>query len=157
MPAKRSRTGRDMGSAGFTIVEVLISLMLIAIAVMSVGQIFAMGSRNVAMGRTETIAVSLVREISEKIMSEPASDLPSMFDGVDTAEPGTLTQPCEIWADHLAAQLGPLGRGRITVRDPEEDLSLLPGMFSVEVDVSWIAHGDTIHVPSRFAVVRMAD
>jgi prepilin-type N-terminal cleavage/methylation domain-containing protein len=140
---------------GFTLVELLVAVTLLAIGIMSVGQIFAVSARNASFGRTETTAVSLAREIQEKILSESVEQVQTMFDGVDTADAGTVTVPCTVWANHLMDQLGPTGRGRIWVRDSTEDAELLPGMFSVEIEISWLRAGETVSVPVRFAITEI--
>ncbi len=140
------------GEAGFTLVELLVALMMLVVGILAVGQIFAVSSRSAALGRTETTALCLAREIEEKILSESVDQVPAMFDGVDTDDPGTITLPCATWAAHIASQLGPNGRGRISVFDDVQDPEILPGMFSVQVIVTWLSHGDTLSVPVRFAV-----
>lgn len=137
---------------GFTLVELMVALMILVVGILGVGQIFAVSSRSAAMSRTETTAVSLAREIEEKILSEDVEQVATIFDGVDTSDPGSVTLPCQVWAAHVAGQLGENGRGRITVMDADSDPALLPGMFSVLVQVSWLAQGDTITVPLRFAI-----
>ena len=141
-----------MDEQGFTLVELMVALMVLVVGILGVGQIFAVSSRSAAMARTETTAVSLVREIEEKILSEDVEQVATIFDGVDTADPGSVTLPCQTWAAHIAGQLGENGRGRITVFDADSDLTLLPGMFSVLVEVSWLSQGDTLTVPIRFAI-----
>jgi prepilin-type N-terminal cleavage/methylation domain-containing protein len=137
---------------GFSLVELMVALMILVVGILGVGQIFAVSSRSAAAARTETAAVSLAREIEEKILSEDVDQVATIFDGVDTSVPGTITLPCAVWAAHLASQLGPNGRGRITVFDSVTDPSLLPGMYSVLVQVSWLAQGETLTVPLRFAI-----
>jgi prepilin-type N-terminal cleavage/methylation domain-containing protein len=137
---------------GFTLVELMVALMILVVGILGVGQIFAVSSRSAAMGRAETTAVSLAREIEEKIYSEEVEQVATIFDGVDTADPGSVTLPCAAWAAHVGSELGPNGRGRITVMNDDQDPALLPGMFSVLVEVSWLAHGDTLTVPLRFAI-----
>jgi prepilin-type N-terminal cleavage/methylation domain-containing protein len=137
---------------GFTLVELMVALMVLVVGILGVGQIFAVSSRSAAIGRTETTAVSLAREIEEKILSEDVEQVAAIFDGVDTADPGSVTLPCQAWAAHVAAQLGQNGRGSITVLDADSDPTLLPGMFSVLVEVSWLSQGDTLTVPLRFAI-----
>lgn len=140
---------------GFTLVELLVAVTLLAIGILSVGQIFAVSARNASYGRTETIAVSLAREIQEKILSESVDQVPTMFNGVDTNDPGSVTVPCTVWAQHLADQLGSSGRGTIRVMDANQDTDLLPGMFSVEIEISWLREGETITVPLRFAITEI--
>ena len=141
-----------MKRKGFTLVELMVALMVLVVGILGVGQIFAVSSRSAAIGRTETAAVSLAREIEEKILSEDVEQVAAIFDGVDTADPGSVTLPCQVWAAHISAQLGQNGRGRITVLDADSDPTLLPGMFSVLVEVSWLSQGDTLTVPIRFAI-----
>jgi len=148
----QTRDARELLSAGFTLVELLVAMTILAIGILSVGQIFAISSRNAAYSRAETTAVSLVREVAEKIQSEAVDQVGALFDGVDTAVPGTVTAPCQEWANHLATQMGPTGRGRIWVRDPNEDLELAAGMLSVRIEVSWLSRGDSIRVPLQFAL-----
>jgi prepilin-type N-terminal cleavage/methylation domain-containing protein len=143
------------GNTGFTLVELLVAVTLLAIGILSVGQIFAVSARNASYGRTETVAVSLAREIQEKVLSESVEQVQAMFNGVDTNDPGTVTVPCTVWAQHLADQLGSSGRGRIWVRDSTEDANLLPGMFSVEIEISWLREGETMTVPLRFAITEI--
>jgi prepilin-type N-terminal cleavage/methylation domain-containing protein len=143
---------RTTGSeGGFSLVELLVAITIISIGLMWVGQIFATSSQNASFGRTETTAVSLAREIEEKIHSESVDQVLSIFDGVDTDTPGTVTLPCQTWAAHLHEQL-PNGRGRIWVRDHTEDPELLVGMFSVQIEVSWKVRGSTMSVPIEFAI-----
>jgi prepilin-type N-terminal cleavage/methylation domain-containing protein len=143
------------GQSGFTLVELIVAITLLAIGILSIGQIFAVSARNASFGRTETIAVSLAREIQEKILSESVEQVQAMFNGVDTNDPGTVTVPCTVWAQHLADQLGPTGRGQIWVRDFNGDAELLQGMFSVEIEISWLREGETVSVPVRFAITEI--
>ncbi|MBD3162574.1 MAG: prepilin-type N-terminal cleavage/methylation domain-containing protein [Candidatus Eisenbacteria bacterium] len=150
MNTKRRSVERH-GRAGFTLVELLVAVTILAIGILSVGQILAFASRNTSFGRTETIAVSLAREIQEKILSEAVDQVPMVFDGVDTAVPGSITTPCQVWADHLSAQL-PNGRGTIDVLSADQDPELLNGMFRVQVNIFWKASGDTVRLPLQFAI-----
>jgi prepilin-type N-terminal cleavage/methylation domain-containing protein len=140
---------------GFSLVELMVALTIIAIGILWVGQLFSTSSQNASFGRSQTEAVSLTREIQEKIMCEAVSQVQGIFNGVDTNSPGTLTTPCQIWAAHLHSQLGPTARGRIWVKNPAQDPSLLAGMYSVHIEVTWIARGDTMSVPMHFAVTQI--
>ncbi len=148
----RSRGRGTMADGGFSLVELMVAVSIIAMAILWVGQIFATSSRNASFGRTETAAVSLAREIGEKIHSESVDQVQSIFNGVDTDYPATVTLPCQTWASHLRDQLGPHGRGRIWVRDASVDPDLLEGMYSVQIEVTWLVHGDTMRVPMQFAI-----
>jgi len=151
---ERTRVVRS-GKAGFTLVELLIAVVVLSVGILAVGQIFAVSSRSASLAKTETTAVCLAREIQEKILSESVDQVQSMFHGVDTADGGTVTTPCLDWADHLAAQLGPTGRGRITVLDSAQDPELLDGMYSVQIEITWLHDGDTLSAPVRFAITNI--
>jgi|GEM_PF-1626618 len=141
---------------GFSLVELMVAVTIIAIGVLWVGQLFATSSRNASFSRTETEAVSLAREIEEKIHCVATDQVISTFNGVDTRSPSTITAPCQPWANHLNSQLGPRGWGRIWVLDAAHDADLLPGMYSVHIEINWIVHGDTMQVPMEFAVTTIS-
>lgn len=150
-----NRRARNSREGGFTLVELLIAVTILSVGIISVGQIFAISSRTATFGRTETMAVGLAREIQEKIMSEAFDDVVSVFDDIDTDNPGSLTNPCQIWAAHLTDQLGPNGRGTIQIRTPEEDPEILDGMLSVEITISWMVNGQSFEVPLYFALCKI--
>lgn len=150
--SKGRRRERPRFDEGFSLVEMLVALTLLAVGLLGVGQIFAFSSRSAGMGRMETAAVSLARELEEKALSAEYADVLATFDGVDTDDPGTVTAPCQEWAAHVADQLGPTGRGQVTVFDHTTDADIRNGMLSVEVRMSWITAGDTIFVPIRFGI-----
>jgi prepilin-type N-terminal cleavage/methylation domain-containing protein len=146
---------KNLRQGGFTLVELLVAVTILSIGIISIGQIFAISSRNTTFGRTETMAVGLAREIQEKIMSEAFDDVVSVFDDVDTDNPGSLTGPCQIWANHLSDQLGPNGRGTIQIRTHEEDGEILDGMLSVAIEISWKVDAQSFRVPLNFALCKI--
>ena len=141
--------------AGFTLVEMLVSVTILAIGILALGQIFAFSNQNASFGRTETLAVSLAREIQEKILSESIEHVQMVFDGVDTQNAGSVTTPCEEWAQHLTDQLGDHARGTITVMDSDEDPSLLAHMFSVHIEIQWKKGDDPMVYPLDFAITNL--
>ena len=66
-----STVAKEPGQAGFTLVEMLVSITILAIGILALGQVFAVSNQNASFGRTETLAVSLAREIQEG--QEPAT------------------------------------------------------------------------------------
>ncbi|MDM7913659.1 MAG: prepilin-type N-terminal cleavage/methylation domain-containing protein [Candidatus Eisenbacteria bacterium] len=144
--------GRSRAQAGFTLVELMVALTILAIGILSIGQIFAVSARHAIHGKTETTAVALAREIEEKILSESVDQVKTMFDEVDTSVPASITTPCEEWAAHVSTYLGGVGgRGRIQVMDSTEDPGLIPGMMGVRIQIQWLERGDTLVVPLEFA------
>jgi len=93
----RRRRGARSRHAGFTLVELMIAVFLLAVGILSVGRMFIVAQRHAQYGREETIAVSLAQEIREKILSKSFNDLETLFDGVDTDVAGTITEPCQLW------------------------------------------------------------
>lgn len=143
------------GTDGFTLIEMIVAITILTVGILGVGQIFAVANRNVSFSRSETMAVSLAREIQEKILCESVDLIPMVFDGVDTSSPGSVTTPCELWAQHLSEQLGPTARGVIDVRDHTEDPELLAGMLSVRVEIHWSRNGNDLIFPVQFAVTNI--
>jgi prepilin-type N-terminal cleavage/methylation domain-containing protein len=142
-------------SAGFTLVELMIAVFLMSVGILAVGRMFVISQHHSAQGRQETLAVSLAQEIREKILSKDFDEIESLFDGVDTGAPGTITLPCQTWAAHLAANLGATGRGRILVYSPAEDAEIVDGMLSVRIIVDWLESGAPKDVTMRFSLSRM--
>lgn len=140
---------------GFSLVELMVAVTILAVGILSMGRLFAVSSQNATYSRQETKAVSLAREIQEKVLSESVDQVPTIFNGVDTDDPGSVTIPCEVWAAHVVEQLGPTGRGRIAVMDASQDPELMPRMYSVLVQISWLNRGDTLSFPLKFAITRV--
>jgi len=152
---ERRLKAANPGRPGFTLVELLVALLMLSIGLLGVGRLLIFSQHHAYHGRSETTAVTLAEEIREKILSEEFPDLVSMFDGVDTSQPSTVTLPCAPWAAHVAAQLGPTGKGSIEVLEPAEDPEITTGMITVVVSVSWDQDGMTKSVPLRFSTCRM--
>jgi prepilin-type N-terminal cleavage/methylation domain-containing protein len=140
--------------AGFTLVEVMIALVLLAVGVMGTVQVFAVASRHTAHAREETAAVCLAQEIREKIMSEAFDDIHSIFDNIDTNVPATVPTTAATWATHVTAELGPRGRGTVAVSTPANDPAIPNGMVAVTVTVSWREGSQTVSLPLRFNVAK---
>jgi type IV pilus assembly protein PilV len=150
LPWEKSRT-----SAGFTLLELLIALMFLSVGILAMAQVFAVAQRHAAHSREETVAVTLISEIREKIMSETFDDVQSVFDGVDTQAPSSISLPASEWADHLSERLGSGARGRIYVNTDNEDPNLPHGLLDVRIDVSWREESHTITFPTRFYIAKM--
>ncbi|MBD3235707.1 MAG: prepilin-type N-terminal cleavage/methylation domain-containing protein [Candidatus Eisenbacteria bacterium] len=140
------------GEAGFTLTELMVAMIIMAVGLLSAGSLFVFSQRHALHGRTETIAVCLAEEIREKILSENFDDLKTMFDNVDTDIPESLTLPCTDWATHVHEGLGPSGRGAVQVLDETEDPEITSGMRTVVVVISWDERGETAEVSLRFSV-----
>lgn len=140
---------------GFTLVELLVALSILSIGILSVAQLFIFSQRHAHDGRIETQATALAEEIREKVMSENFDDLVSIFDGVDTNVPSSVTLPCQEWASHLDERLGSEGRGQLQVLQPAEDVEIVDGMLTIVVTVSWQESGQARSLPLRFSVAQI--
>ena len=123
---------------GFTLVEVMVSLVILAIGILGVGQLLITSQRHSNFGRQQTIAVSLAQEIKERIYSEDFDNIKSVFDGADTDVPASLNSGTSLWASHVDSLLGTNGRGTVLVFDDGDDVTIPPGMVRVDIAVSWI-------------------
>jgi Tfp pilus assembly protein PilV len=132
----------------------MIALVLLSVGVMATAQVFAVANRHTAHAREETAGVCLSQEIREKIMSEAFADIHSIFDNIDTNVPATVPTTAATWAAHVAAELGPRGRGQVSVRTPADDATIPNGMIAVTVTVSWREGSRTVTLPLRFNVAK---
>jgi hypothetical protein len=138
-----------------TLVELMVALFLLSVGILAVSRLFIFSQRHAFHGRTETQATALAEEIREKILSENFDDLVTIFDGVDTQIPETVTTPCQTWAGHLEQGIGPTGHGRIQVLTPLEDPEIVDGMVTVVIEISWEESGQERSLPVRFSISKM--
>jgi type II secretory pathway pseudopilin PulG len=142
-------------TAGFTLVELMISVFLLVVGILGVSQVFAVSNRHTANARLETVANSLIQEIREKVMSENFDDIYSIFNGIDTDVVDTIPVPATEWAEHVEERLGEDGRGTVTIQRPEEDASLPNGMVRVSITVSWYEGSALVEFPMEFLVAKI--
>ncbi len=133
----------------------MVALVVLSIGVLALGQLFIVGQRQSTSSRMETTVVSLGQEIRERIYSEPFDNVRMTFDNVDTDNPGTVTLPCQSWANHLVQQLGPNARGQIEVRTHLQDASLVDGMLRVDVTITWPDGQTTRQHTVRFVLCKV--
>ena len=148
-----ARFNRAQG--GVTLTELMVSLVIIAVGILSLGRLFILSQRHAYYGRAETMAVSLATEIREKILSDNFDDVKSIFDDVDTSIEGTVTLPCAMWAQHVTDELGTTGRGEIQVYDETEDAEIVAGMVTVLITIFWTEAAVEKSVDVRFSVSKM--
>jgi prepilin-type N-terminal cleavage/methylation domain-containing protein len=139
---------------GFSLVELMIALVLLSVGVMATAQVFAVANQHTVHAREETAGVCLAQEIREKIMSESFGDIHSIFNHIDTNVPATVPTTAATWAAHVTAELGPRGRGTVTVDTPTDDPMIPNGMVAVTVTIYWREGSRTISLPLRFNVAK---
>ena len=146
---------RQHGREGFTLLELMVAMMFMSVGILAMAQVFRVAERHTGHARMETTAVALSQEIREKIMSESYADIASIFDGIDTDDPGSVPLPAQEWAAHLAAELGASGRGTIEVTTGADDPSLGTGLLDVLITMSWREGDRPISLPLRFLVAKI--
>ena len=132
----------------------MIALVLLSVGVMATAQVFAIANLHTSHAREETAGVCLAQEIREKIMSETFADTYSIFNNIDTSVPASVPTTAATWAAHVTAELGPRGRGRVSVRTPTQDATIPNGMIAVTVTISWPEGSRTVSLPLRFSVAK---
>ena len=110
---------RGHGQRGFSLVEVVIALGLLAGVLITISGLFVVGAKQVKSGRTSSEAVALGKEIHEDMVGWGYSQLWGKFgyDGqavtytVDTR----TSSACGPWQRTLAAKLGPSAYATIDI------------------------------------------
>lgn len=142
------------GDSGFTLVELLVTVMILSVGIMGVVQVLAVAERHTSHARDETRAISLSQEIREKIMCENFDDVYSIFNGIDSDNPGSVPTVAQDWVNHIHSQMGPTGRGTVQVTTPDTDAGITNGMRGIVITISWNERGRTISLPMRFAIAK---
>jgi len=148
------RSASPVADSGFTLVELLVTVMILGVGIMGVAQVLAVAERHTSHARDETRAISLAQEIREKVMCENFDDVYSIFNGIDSDNPGSVPTVAQDWVNHIHSQLGPTGRGTVLVTTPDTDADLANGMRGITVTISWNERGRTVSVPMRFAIAK---
>ena len=107
------------GERGFSLVEVVIALGLLAGVLIAISGLFVVGAKQVKSGRTSSEALALAKEIQENMIGWNYSQLWGAFgyDGqaiaytVDTR----TSSACGAWQATLAKQLGPSAYATIAI------------------------------------------
>lgn len=113
---RNAASGRQKG---FSLVEVVIALALLAGVLITISGLFIVGAKQVKSGRASSEALAVLREIHEDMYGWGYSQLWGMFgyDGqamtyaLDTRACGS----CSAWQSSLATKLGPSAYGNIEV------------------------------------------
>ncbi len=118
--ARQLRSGmRTRGERGFSLVEVIIALGLLAGVLITISGLFVVGAKQVKSGRTSSEALAVAREIHENMYGWGYAQLWTKFgyDGqsstyaVDTRS----CTACAAWQTTLATKLGPSSYATIKI------------------------------------------
>jgi type II secretory pathway pseudopilin PulG len=110
---------RDMGERGFSLVEVIVAMGLLAGVLIAISGLFIVGAKQVKSGRTSSEAVAVSKEIQEDMYGWGYAQLWGMF-GYDgqattyTVDTRACTA-CDAWQTTLATKLGPSAHATIQI------------------------------------------
>ena len=112
---------RRSAETGFSLIEVVIALGLLAGVLIAIAGLFVMGGRSVKSGRTSSEALAMGREIVEEMNAWGFSQLWQNFNLAGTANTYTVdtnacvTADCTSWQTALVAKLGTTAHATITL------------------------------------------
>ena len=104
---------------GFSLVEIVIALGLLAGVLIAIAGLFVLGGRSVKSGRTSSEALTAGKEIVEEMNGWAFSQLWQKFGLAGTANTYTVdtqtctTADCTAWQNALVAKLGPSSHAQI--------------------------------------------
>lgn len=140
-------TGRR--DAGFTLVEVMLSLFLLSIAVMTLMSMFTYAGRSILMGKKRTEATYIGQVMLERLTNDTLEHV-ALFSGVDTRVPSTFPAEgtpehtaTDDWKSVMGARLHSGSYGTVTVENSQP----VEGLTRITVTVIWpITTGRTSNV-----------
>ncbi len=121
---------------GFSLIEVIVAIGLMAGVLISVAGLFIMGGRSIKSGRTSSEALAMGKQIVETMDTWGFTQLWGNFgyDGqattytVDTAS--CATADCTTWASTLAAKLGPTAHATIKLDSVAQGALTVPNFVT---------------------------
>lgn len=81
--------GRRAAQRGFSLIELLIGMSILAVALLSIATMFSTGHTDVTAGGKTTMATAAARQMLEDIQNVPFADIANL-DNFDTANSATL-------------------------------------------------------------------
>lgn len=150
------------GERGFSLVEVVLALGLLAGVLISISGLFIVGSKQVKSGRTSSEALAVAKDIQEEMLAWGFTQIWTAFGYDGQAAAYTVdsrTNPaCAVWQSTLAAKLGPSAYATIQIASVPDALgaagdladatgNVLAKNVRIGVTVSWT------EVPGRVRTV----
>jgi type II secretory pathway pseudopilin PulG len=121
MPSRtaRTRAPREGSEAGFSLIEVVLALGLLAGVLISITSLFLLGGKQVKNGKSTTTAAAITHEILERIEQLPYDQVYTYFGGTSTGTSlSVLTTGggnAGQWQAEIQEKLGPQASGTIQV------------------------------------------
>jgi Tfp pilus assembly protein PilV len=115
---------RDRRDRGFSLVEVILALGLLAGVMIAIAGLFAVGAKSVKSGRTSSEALAAAREIQEEMLAWGYSRLWRSFGYDGQAASYTVDSrtnaTCDSWQSTLQRKLGPSAFATIVISSVED-------------------------------------
>lgn len=121
---------------GFSLIEVVIALGLLAGVLIAIGGLFILGGKSIKSGRTSSEALAAGKEIVEEMNGWGFSQLWSNFGYAGTAKTYTVdtqtctTTDCTGWQSALVAKLGPTAHATIKIDSVTQGSATAPDFVS---------------------------
>ena len=130
------RTRSPRRQAGFSLIEVLVTLVILAFGLLGIAGLMVSGISNTASSEAQSKASQLAADMADRMRANPAvalsatSEYITKYEDDAPANPATIAQADKkAWLDALAAQL-PQGDGKITS-------SVGAGQRKMDIEVRW--------------------
>lgn len=136
MLARRAGSPQQISQAGFSLIEVLVTLVILSFGLLGVAGLLVSGVSNAASSEAMSKASQLAADMADRIRANPnvalsaGSEYITIYDDVAPSNPVTIAmRDKKEWLDALAAQL-PQGDGKITN-------TVSAGQRKLEIEVRW--------------------
>jgi prepilin-type N-terminal cleavage/methylation domain-containing protein len=127
---------RARSQRGFSLIEVVIALGLLAGVLIAIAGLFILGGKSVKSGRTSSEALATAREIVEEMNGWGFSQLWGNFGLAGTAATYTIdtatctTTECTSWQSMLVSKLGTSAHATIRVDSVAQGVSAVPNFVT---------------------------
>lgn len=132
----RQRPGSRRKLAGFSLVEVLVTMVILAFGLLGIAGLMVGGISNASASEALSKAHQLAADMADRIRANPAAALSATSEYITAYDDAAPTNPSTIaqadkkaWLDALAVQL-PQGDGKITS-------TVGAGQRKLEIEVRW--------------------
>jgi Tfp pilus assembly protein PilV len=144
----------DRAQEGFSLIEVVLALGLLATVLISIASMFILGGKQVKNGKSTTTAAAITHEIMERIEQKTYTDTYGYFGGTDAStslsvSTNTAGNNANQWQAEISSKLGPQASGTIAVTPLGSASPLNMGnsqALQVRITVTWSELGRTKNI-----------
>ncbi len=143
---------------GFSLVELMVSMVLLSIGFMAMSQLFLASVEHSKQGRHDMAALNTASEALERIRSVPYDDAYVTFNGMDTSDSISVPPEARNWATHVKSELGPTGVSVVHMyRAGDKPELTATGLMEVEILTTWVERGRPRTMKTSSYLVRMGN